>query len=78
MSDCEMKVDLYQLAIDAGMTEHEFKNEIGILYASFSSVCFEENPGMMITHTVNFVDHDVEIVARRVSEQKAPSSAQIN
>ena len=61
-----MTIDLYNLAIDAGMTEQEFINEMGRLYASHLSVVLEENTGKMLVHIVNFTDHDLEITARRV------------
>lgn len=72
MSSCEVKVDLYQMAIDAEMSDEEFRTEIRRLYASDISVTLEENPGQMIVYTVNFQDHDIEIISRRISEQSAP------
>ena len=61
-----MKKDLFDLAMDAGMTEQEFIDEMGRLYASHLSVFLEENAGRMLIHTVKFIDHDLEITARRV------------
>ena len=61
-----MKKDLFDLAMDAGMTEQEFIDEMGRLYASHLSVVLEENTGKMLVHIVNFTDHDLEITARRV------------
>jgi len=78
MSGCEVKVDLYQMAVDAGMSDEEFRIEIRRLYASDISVTLEENPGQMIVYTVNYNDHDVEIIGRRVSEQSAPMNTSIN
>lgn len=60
-----MKIDLFKLATDAGMTENEFKDEIGKLYATYSSLLLDINPGKIICHTVSFSDHDIVIETRR-------------
>lgn len=73
-----MYVDLYQLAIDAGMTEEEFVIEISRQYAAHVSTVLEENPGQMIVYTINFPDHDVEITARRIVEPDLPEDTSIN
>lgn len=73
-----MDIDLYQLAIDAGMTEEEFVVEISRQYAAHVSTVLEENPGQMIVYTINFPDHDVEITGRRISEPDIPEDASIN
>lgn len=78
MGNCEMKFDLYQLAIDAGMTDEEFHTEIGRLFAAKVSISLEENPGQMIVYTVNYIDHDIEIIARRVSDTGEPINTSIN
>lgn len=61
-----MTIDLYDLAIDAGMSEQEFINEMIKLYTSHLSVVLEENEVDMLVHTVNFTDHDLEISVRRM------------
>lgn len=61
-----MTIDLYNLAIDAGMTEQEFINEICKLYSVHLSTVLEENTGKMMVHIVNFNDHDLEIIIRRI------------
>lgn len=73
-----MDIDLYQLAIDAGMTEEEFVVEISRQYAAHVSTVLEDNPGQMIVYTINFPDHDVEITARRLTEATRPEDASIN
>ncbi|MBA3755927.1 MAG: hypothetical protein H0X02_06740 [Nitrosomonas sp.] len=71
MKSNEMKVDLLQMAMDAGMTESQFKAEIGIIYATYASLFLSENPGQMISHTVSFADHDVVIETRRKPHNKS-------
>ncbi|HLP81465.1 MAG TPA: hypothetical protein VK141_05695 [Nitrosomonas sp.] len=71
-------IDLYQLAIDAGMTEEEFIVEISRQYAAHVSTVLEENPGRMLIYTINYPDHDVEITAKRLIEQLPPADASIN
>lgn len=73
-----MGIDLYQLAIDAGMTDEEFVIEISRQYAAHVSTILEENPGQMVVYTVNYPDHDVEITARRILEPDLPEDASIN
>ena len=65
-TDRQMTIDLFELAIDAGMSEQEFINEMIKLYASHLSVVLEENTGEMLVHTVKFTDHDLEITARKI------------
>ena len=61
-----MTIDLYNLAIEAGMSEQEFIGEVRRLYARNLSAVLKENTGKMLVHIVNFTDHDLEIIARRV------------
>lgn len=60
-----MKKDLYDLAIDAGMTEQEFIDEICRSYASYLSVAMK-NDCVTLIHIVKFTDHDLEITTRRL------------
>jgi len=60
-----MTKDLFDLAMDAGMTEQEFIDEMVRLYAIHLSVALEQN-GEVLVHIVSFTDHDLEISARRV------------
>ena len=61
-----MTKDLFDLAMDAGMTEQEFIDEMVRLYVCNLSSTIEENGAQMLVHIVNFSDHDLEITARRV------------
>jgi len=74
MTNTKIKFDLLQMAMDAGMTENEFRVEIGQCYATYASLFPEQNPGQMISHTVNYPDHDVVIEARRTPPIKVIST----
>ena len=65
-TDRQMTKDLFKLAMDAGMTEQEFINEINKTYAILSSAALEQNNAEMLVDTVNFSDHDLEITARKI------------
>jgi len=61
-----MTIDLFKLAMDAGMTKRELMDEIVRLYVCSLSSTIEENGAQMIVHVVNFADYELEITARRI------------
>jgi len=61
-----MTIDLFKLAMDAGMTKREFIEEMDRLYVILLSAALELNEVEILTHIVNFSDHDLEITARRI------------
>lgn len=64
-----MTKDLFDLAIEAGMSEQEFIGEVRRLYARNLSAVLKENTGKMLVHIVNFTDHDLEISVRRIPDK---------
>ncbi|MBK7491110.1 MAG: hypothetical protein KBF68_04020 [Nitrosomonas sp.] len=61
-----MTKNLHDLAIEAGMTDLEYVNEMSRTYAILLSAALQLNEVEILTHTVKFTDHDLEITARRI------------
>lgn len=64
-----MTKDLYNLAMDVGMTEQEFIKEIDRLYSILLLATLEQNEVDMLVHTVIFTDHELEIITRRIPDE---------
>ena len=71
MTICENKVDLYQLALDAGMTQEEYIKAVAKDYFAQMSLVIEQNGGKPVLHRLSFIDHDIEIIGRRIGASNA-------
>ncbi len=61
-----MTKNLHDLAIEAGMTDLEYVNEMYRIYHTLLSAAMGNNELETFVYTVNFTDHDLEITARRI------------